>query len=118
MQGALDLATEFTAPLQDLVTSHAWGNTWQREGNDLRTRSIDTVSMLVALGRREWCLLMLGLIPLAHAGAISIVLLDAIDRYQAPLYPLMSVVACYGFAAVAGSIRGAREASSRTPLDQ
>ena len=51
VQAALDKATPFTAPLQELVTRHAWGNTWQREGIDLRTRSIVTVSMLVALGR-------------------------------------------------------------------
>ena len=51
VQGALDRATPFTAPLQDLVTRHAWGNTWQRDGIDLKTRSIVTVSMLVALGR-------------------------------------------------------------------
>ena len=51
VQGALDRATPFTAPLQDLVTRHAWGNTWQRGGIDLKTRSIVTVSMLVALGR-------------------------------------------------------------------
>jgi 4-carboxymuconolactone decarboxylase len=37
--------------LQELVTCHAWGNTWQRQNIDLRTRSIVTVSMLVALGR-------------------------------------------------------------------
>jgi len=48
---ALAKATTFTAPLQELVTRHAWGNTWQRQGIDLRTRSIVTVSMLVALGR-------------------------------------------------------------------
>ena len=51
VQGALDRATDFTRPLQDLVTRHAWGNTWQRDGIDLKTRSIVTVSMLVALGR-------------------------------------------------------------------
>ena len=51
VQGALDRATPFTAPLQELVTRHAWGNTWQRSGLDLRTRSIVTVSMLVALGK-------------------------------------------------------------------
>ena len=51
VQGALDKATPFTAPLQEMVTRHAWGNTWQREGIDLKTRSIVTVSMLVALGR-------------------------------------------------------------------
>jgi 4-carboxymuconolactone decarboxylase len=48
---ALDQATPFSAPLQELVTNDAWGNTWQRTGIDLRTRSIVTVSMLVALGR-------------------------------------------------------------------
>jgi 4-carboxymuconolactone decarboxylase len=51
VDSALGKATAFTAPLQELVTRHAWGNTWQRTGIDLRTRSIVTVSMLVALGR-------------------------------------------------------------------
>lgn len=51
VQGALDKSTDFTAPLQEAVTRHAWANTWQRPGIDLRTRSIVTVSMLVALGK-------------------------------------------------------------------
>jgi 4-carboxymuconolactone decarboxylase len=51
VQAALDKATPFNQPLQELVTRHAWGNTWQRKGIDLRTRSIVTVSMLVALGK-------------------------------------------------------------------
>jgi 4-carboxymuconolactone decarboxylase len=51
VDAALAKATAFTQPLQELVTRHAWGNTWQRPGIDLRTRSIVTVSMLVALGR-------------------------------------------------------------------
>lgn len=51
VDAVLAKATPFTAPLQELVTRHAWANTWQRGGIDLRTRSIVTVSMLVALGR-------------------------------------------------------------------
>lgn len=51
VQGAIDRATDFTRPLQDFVTRQAWGNTWQRDGIDLKTRSIVTVSMLVALGK-------------------------------------------------------------------
>ena len=51
VQSALDKATPFSAPLQEFVTKNAWGNTWQRKGIDLKTRSIVTVSMLVALGR-------------------------------------------------------------------
>lgn len=51
VDAAIAKSTPFTAPLQALVTEHAWGNTWQRQGIDLKTRSIVTVSMLVALGR-------------------------------------------------------------------
>ena len=41
----------FTAPLQDFVTRNAWGTTWCRDGLDLKTRSLLTLSMLTALGR-------------------------------------------------------------------
>jgi 4-carboxymuconolactone decarboxylase len=51
VDAALGRSTPFTAPLQELVTKHAWGNTWQRPGLDLRTRSIVTVAMLVGLGK-------------------------------------------------------------------
>ncbi len=53
VDAALAKVTPFSEPLQELVTRHAWGNTWQRPGLDLRTRSIVTVSMLVALGRMQ-----------------------------------------------------------------
>lgn len=53
VDAALNRSTPFTAPLQEVVTKHAWGNTWQRTGIDLKTRSIVTVSMLVALGRTQ-----------------------------------------------------------------
>lgn len=41
----------FTAPLQDYITRNAWGTTWCRDGLDLKTRSLLTLSMLTALGR-------------------------------------------------------------------
>lgn len=41
----------FTAPLQEYVTRNAWGTTWCRDGLDLKTRSLITLSMLTALGR-------------------------------------------------------------------
>ena len=53
VDSALGKTTPFTEPLQELVTRHAWGNTWQRPGLDLRTRSIVTVAMLVALGKQH-----------------------------------------------------------------
>jgi 4-carboxymuconolactone decarboxylase len=51
VDAAMNRSTAFSEPLQEFVTRHAWGNTWQRPGIDARTRSIVTVSMLVALGK-------------------------------------------------------------------
>lgn len=44
-------ADEFTMPLQEFVTRNAWGTVWCRDGIDLKTRSLITISMLTALGR-------------------------------------------------------------------
>ena len=41
----------FSAPLQEYITRNAWGTTWCRDGLDLKTRSLVTLSMLTALGR-------------------------------------------------------------------
>jgi 4-carboxymuconolactone decarboxylase len=43
--------TEFTEPIQHHITRAAWGDTWQRDGLDLKTRSLITVAMLTALGK-------------------------------------------------------------------
>ena len=43
----------FTGPLQEFVTRQAWGTVWQRDGLDLKTRSLITLSMLTALGRAQ-----------------------------------------------------------------
>jgi 4-carboxymuconolactone decarboxylase len=47
---ALQGATAFTQPLQQLVNEHAWGSTWLRGGLELKQRSLCTVAMLAALG--------------------------------------------------------------------
>lgn len=44
-------ASDFTRPLQDFITEHAWGTVWQRPGLDVKIRSLATVAMLTALGR-------------------------------------------------------------------
>lgn len=46
-------ATDFTRPLQEFITENAWGTVWCRDGIDLRTRSLVTVTMLTALGRQH-----------------------------------------------------------------
>ena len=48
---ALAATTEFTRPLQDLVTDYCWGEVWARPGIDRRTRSIVNLGMLTALNR-------------------------------------------------------------------
>lgn len=50
---ALGKATAFTQPIQEFVTRNAWGDVWQREGLDLKTRSLITVAMLTALGKQH-----------------------------------------------------------------
>ena len=45
--------TDFTQPIQEHITRAAWGETWQRDGIDRKTRSLVTVAMLAALGRPQ-----------------------------------------------------------------
>jgi 4-carboxymuconolactone decarboxylase len=45
--------TKFNEPFQDLLTRCAWGEIWSRPGLPRKTRSLLTLSMLVALNRNE-----------------------------------------------------------------
>jgi 4-carboxymuconolactone decarboxylase len=45
--------TKFNEPFQDLITRYAWGEIWNRPGLPKKTRSLLTLSMLVALNRGE-----------------------------------------------------------------
>ncbi|MEM8548913.1 MAG: carboxymuconolactone decarboxylase family protein [Pseudomonadota bacterium] len=46
---ALENTSDFTRPLQDLVTANCWGETWERDDLPLKTRSLITISLLTAL---------------------------------------------------------------------
>ncbi|SHG74035.1 4-carboxymuconolactone decarboxylase [Marisediminitalea aggregata] len=46
---ALNSASDFTQPMQDLATSNAWGEVWVREGISKKTRSLVTIATLAAL---------------------------------------------------------------------
>ena len=50
---ALGKASDFTMPIQQHITRNAWGDVWQRDGLDLKTRSLITVAMLTALGKQH-----------------------------------------------------------------
>lgn len=46
---ALNSASDFTQPMQELATSNAWGEVWVRDGINKRTRSLVTIATLAAL---------------------------------------------------------------------
>ena len=51
VEQALGQASDFSRPIQELVTEYAWGEIWGRPGLDLKTRSILNLAMLSALNR-------------------------------------------------------------------
>jgi 3-oxoadipate enol-lactonase/4-carboxymuconolactone decarboxylase len=46
-------ATDFTRDFQELITTYAWGEVWTRPGLDRRSRSMVTLTALVARGHHE-----------------------------------------------------------------
>lgn len=46
-------ATDFTRDFQELITRYAWGEIWTRPGLDRRSRSLITLTALVARGHHE-----------------------------------------------------------------
>ncbi|MFK4221816.1 4-carboxymuconolactone decarboxylase [Streptomyces sp. NPDC019890] len=46
-------ADDFTGDFQELITRYAWGEVWTREGLDRRTRSVVTLTALVAAGHLD-----------------------------------------------------------------
>jgi 3-oxoadipate enol-lactonase/4-carboxymuconolactone decarboxylase len=45
--------TDFTRDFQELITQYAWGSIWTRPGLDRRSRSLITLTALVARGHHE-----------------------------------------------------------------
>jgi 3-oxoadipate enol-lactonase/4-carboxymuconolactone decarboxylase len=45
--------TDFTRDFQQLITEYAWGTIWTRPGLDRRSRSLITLTALVARGHHE-----------------------------------------------------------------
>jgi 4-carboxymuconolactone decarboxylase len=48
---SLERVTEFSRPVQELVTEYCWGEIWTRPGLDRKTRSLLNIAMLTALNR-------------------------------------------------------------------
>jgi 4-carboxymuconolactone decarboxylase len=47
----IDNVTEIDETLQEFVTRQCFGEVWQRDGLDTKSRSLVTIAMLVAMGR-------------------------------------------------------------------
>ncbi|MFI5953943.1 4-carboxymuconolactone decarboxylase [Cryptosporangium sp. NPDC051539] len=50
---SLEQASDFTRPVQDLVTEYCWGAVWGRPGLERKTRSLLNLAMLTALNRNH-----------------------------------------------------------------
>ena len=53
VERTLENRSKFNEPFQELITRYAWGEIWNRPGLPKKTRSLLTLSMLVALNREE-----------------------------------------------------------------
>jgi len=53
VQRSMDNVSEFSRPMQDLVTEYCWGAVWTREGLDRRSRSIANLAMITVLNRHH-----------------------------------------------------------------
>lgn len=53
VQRALDNVTDFSRPIQELVTEYCWGAVWTRKGLDRRSRSLINLAMLTVLNRHQ-----------------------------------------------------------------
>ncbi|GAB3411864.1 carboxymuconolactone decarboxylase family protein [Schumannella luteola] len=51
VERSLGQVTEFSRPIQELVTEYCWGAVWTREGLPRETRSLINLAMLTALNR-------------------------------------------------------------------
>ena len=50
---ATDRVTDLDRDFQTMITEYAWGTVWTRPGLDRRTRSLITITALVARGHHE-----------------------------------------------------------------
>ena len=51
VEKSLAQVSEFSRPIQELVTEYCWGEVWTRDGLERKTRSMINLAMLTALNR-------------------------------------------------------------------
>lgn len=53
VERSMNGVSDFTRPMQDLVTEYCWGTIWTRDGLERKTRSLINLAMLTALNRNH-----------------------------------------------------------------
>jgi 4-carboxymuconolactone decarboxylase len=94
---ALNNANEFDQPLQNLVMENAWGSTWNRNDLPKDTRSLVTISMLIALKA-----------PNELKGHVRGALRNGVTKEEIRAVIMHASVYC-GFPAAIEAMRAARE---------
>jgi 4-carboxymuconolactone decarboxylase len=94
---AIASADAFGAPLQQLVTEHAWNAIWNRPGLDRRTRSFINLGMLAALNRPHE-------LEIHVRGAVN----NGLTRVEIQETLLQTAIYC-GFPAAIDAFRAARK---------
>ena len=119
VRGVYDRTVESTAPWTKSDQGGAFQRLWTF-GEVARPvwGVLVLVGLVGAVGRRRWALCVVGAAVVAHAAYLSGALHTVIDRYQAPLFPVMGVLAVYGLACLAGAAREAGGAGSRAQADR
>jgi 4-carboxymuconolactone decarboxylase len=51
VEQSLGQTSDFSRPVQEMITEYAWGRVWSRPGLDPKTRSMLNLAMLTALNR-------------------------------------------------------------------
>lgn len=83
VERSLEEASEFSRPIQEVVTEYAWGAVWSRPGLDLKTRSMLNVAMLTALNR-----------PHELAGHIRGALTNGVTEHELQEILLQTMIYC------------------------
>jgi len=97
VEKAFATADDFTRPMQELVTEHAWGAIWSRPGLDRRSRSILNIGILAALNR-----------PDEFAGHIKVGIANGLTKQEVQEV-LLQVAVYVGMPAGLSSFRAAKK---------
>jgi 4-carboxymuconolactone decarboxylase len=104
-ENQVEAATDFTRPLQEWVTRQCFGEAWHRPALDNRTRSMITLSMLIALGREHE-------IKVHVRGAIA----NGVTKDEIRELMMHSIIYC-GVPLAVGAFRGAVEVLKELGLE-